>query len=76
MTETERYVGLMSGTSLDGVDAVLVRFGPEGGLALEAARTLPMPGPLRAALERAIGEGRIALAELGRLDAELGALFA
>ena len=45
-----RIVGLMSGTSLDGVDAVLVRIagsGRETQVVEEAFVTLPFPSPLR-----------------------------
>ena len=47
-----RYIGLMSGTSMDGVDAVLVDCpGPEGRpLQVLAHHHLPMPADLRRAL--------------------------
>jgi len=76
VSEAELYVGLMSGTSLDGVDAALVRFGSDGAPAVEAALTLPMPDGLRAALEEAIVSGTVALEALGRIDALLGARYA
>ena len=38
------FIGLMSGTSLDGVDAVLVRFDPE--LKIEFAHTYALPATL------------------------------
>ena len=43
------YIGLMSGTSLDGVDAVLVEFGSGEGpsIALRSHRHLPFPAALR-----------------------------
>ena len=46
------YVGLMSGTSLDGVDAVLAHDAPTPGAPLQAACHvgLPMPEPLRSEL--------------------------
>jgi anhydro-N-acetylmuramic acid kinase len=48
--ETERYVGLMSGTSLDGVDAVLAEIGPTGQPRLLHSHYLPYPDSLRAQL--------------------------
>ena len=46
------YVGLMSGTSLDGVDAVLARDDPAAGVVLQSVGHvgLPMPETLRAEL--------------------------
>ncbi|CAD5374315.1 anhydro-N-acetylmuramic acid kinase [Rubrivivax sp. A210] len=43
-------IGLMSGTSLDGVDAVLAEDGPDGEFRSRGHVHLPMPAPLRAAL--------------------------
>ena len=42
------YLGIMSGTSLDGVDLALVDF--ENGAKLEASRFVSMPEALRADL--------------------------
>jgi anhydro-N-acetylmuramic acid kinase len=50
---SRRIVGLMTGTSADGVDAVLVDiegFGPTMELELLAQKTYPLPGELRADL--------------------------
>jgi anhydro-N-acetylmuramic acid kinase len=69
------YVGLISGTSADAIDAVLVRFGarPE----LVAARALPYPPALRErVLALARADARVALDELGQLDVEVGRAFA
>lgn len=44
------YIGLMSGTSLDGVDGVLVDFGPGEAMAVRAHRHLPFPAALAAEL--------------------------
>jgi anhydro-N-acetylmuramic acid kinase len=48
--EAEAYIGLMSGTSLDGIDAVLVEFSPTGTLKLPGTHYLPYPGELKSRL--------------------------
>ncbi|TXH73291.1 anhydro-N-acetylmuramic acid kinase [Thiobacillus sp.] len=48
--EAEHYVGLMSGTSLDGVDAVLAEIGPAGQARLLHSHYLPYPDALRTRL--------------------------
>ena len=45
--EAEHYVGLMSGTSLDGVDAVLAEIGHTGRIRLLKTHYLPYPDRLR-----------------------------
>jgi len=44
------YIGLMSGTSLDGIDAVLAKLGSEGSTTLMGAVSRPFTPPLRQAL--------------------------
>jgi anhydro-N-acetylmuramic acid kinase len=67
-------IGLMSGTSLDGLDAALVRFGrsqPAVGR-LEAFCTHPWPGDLVDRLRALLAEGTASLADLAALHVELG----
>lgn len=70
------FGGLMSGTSMDGVDGALVHFDDNTRRAiLVATHSVPYAPDLRAALERVL-VAPITLAELARLDAAVGATFA
>jgi anhydro-N-acetylmuramic acid kinase len=70
------YLGLMSGTSVDGIDAVLVDFSatnPE----LVAAKTFGWDPALHRAITSALdAPGQTTLQTLGVLDAQLGEAFA
>jgi anhydro-N-acetylmuramic acid kinase len=44
------YIGMMSGTSLDGIDAVLTELGPDGQTQLLGAASVPFASSLREAL--------------------------
>ena len=69
------FIGLMSGTSLDGVDAVLIRFEPDPKV--EFARTYELPAALvKNLLALSQTDAPIVLDALGRLDVELGQCFA
>ena len=69
------YLGLISGTSADGIDAVLVRFAPR--LEVLAARTFPYPDGLRErVLALARNRAEVTLDEFGSLDVEIGERFA
>ena len=69
------YLGLISGTSADGIDAALVRFEPDCELVF--GRTYPWDTGLRARLI-ALGQGgeTTSLDELGELDTILARSFA
>ncbi|XQA78647.1 anhydro-N-acetylmuramic acid kinase [Xanthomonas sacchari] len=71
------FLGLMSGTSADGIDAALVRFDHDGNPQLQLGRTYAWAPQQRAALI-ALGEGGdiASLDALGQLDAEVAIAFA
>ncbi len=69
------FLGLISGTSADGIDVALASFDPTPRL--HAASTHPYPEDLRRRiLDLAQGDGRIALDDLGALDVEIARSFA
>ncbi len=70
---SELYIGLMSGTSLDGVDVALCRI-DEVNCELIASLEYPLPGELKSEILDAI-EGQAGLAKVGELDHRLGVLF-
>ena len=71
------FLGLMSGTSADGIDAALVQFPEQGGCHFVHGQTYAWDAPTRQALI-ALGQGREpeSLDALGRLDAQVGIAFA
>ncbi|MBE1162955.1 anhydro-N-acetylmuramic acid kinase [Dyella acidiphila] len=70
------YVGLISGTSADGIDAALVRFEQDRPQLVDAL-THPWPDALRAQILRvAQDETRLDLDAYGRLDVAIGQQFA
>ena len=65
------YVGLITGTSIDGIDAALLQVAPDA-VALLHTHAEPLPETLRDGL-RAVAGGRLDAPDtLGALDAELG----
>ena len=70
----KRYIGLMSGTSLDGVDVALCQI-DEVSCHLEATHFVAFPSVLKEAIMRLIYEP-IAIREVGILDHNLALFFA
>nr|VFJ42841.1 MAG: anhydro-N-acetylmuramic acid kinase [Candidatus Kentron sp. DK] len=76
MKESNLFIGVLSGTSMDGVDVGLVEFGASRPV-LVASRMHPMPRKIRERLMAVCTQtGRDTVDELAELDALLGHLFA
>ena len=72
---TELYIGLMSGTSMDGIDAALVEFN-EDQFQLIEHHNHNIPAQLASTLQQlALNESSVNLDTLGEADAELGDIF-
>ena len=70
------YLGLISGTSMDAIDAALVDF-DEAPLRIVATSATPFPPSLKARVAALIdGPGHVALDEVGQVDVEIGKAFA
>lgn len=70
-----RYVGVMSGTSLDGVDVVLAII-DENRVAQLASLSWPIPHTLKEAVLAVCQGQQLTLSQFGQLDTRLGCLFA
>jgi anhydro-N-acetylmuramic acid kinase len=69
------YIGLMSGTSMDGIDAALVRFG-DPGVDIVATHSAPYAETLRFALHRAATTPvDRPIENIGTLDRQVGEYF-
>ncbi|QOI54464.1 anhydro-N-acetylmuramic acid kinase [Rouxiella badensis] len=70
-----RYIGVMSGTSLDGVDVVLAAI-DERMVAQQASYSHPIPPDIKEAVLGMCQGQAVTLSQVGELDARLGRLFA
>ncbi len=71
---SEIYLGVMSGTSLDGIDVVAVSFAPK--LQILAACSYPMPKAIKQLILQLCASGDDEIEKLGHLDIALGRFFA
>jgi len=69
----ERYIGIMSGTSLDGVDVVLCEI-DSSSCTLISSLEYPMPRELKSDILTMIN-GKTTLKQVGQIDHHLGVLF-
>lgn len=67
------FVGVMSGTSCDGVDVVLVDFSQ--GIDVKATQFTAYPDKLKKQLSKVIADEALPISEINQLDAELGHFF-
>ena len=77
-------IGLMSGTSIDGIDGVLLSLNAPGQIPEKAPRQITIeatvhtafPAVVQKQISAVITEPSVAVDELGRLDSRLGDLYA
>ncbi|GAA4886260.1 anhydro-N-acetylmuramic acid kinase [Ferrimonas pelagia] len=69
-------IGLMSGTSMDGIDAVLARFDQRGHPSLVASHSLALPPTLLTELHRLCSPADNEIDRMGRADRAIALCFA
>jgi len=77
--DIRRIIGLMSGTSLDAIDAAMVRIkghGADADIELEHFRSFPFPPKIRGAVRDLFRPDRARVDQICRYDFILGELFA
>ncbi|WP_415890143.1 anhydro-N-acetylmuramic acid kinase [Neptuniibacter sp. SY11_33] len=74
MSQKDLFIGLMSGTSLDGIDAVVVRFTPK--FEMVATHAEEIPATLKNDILTLTQPGDHEIDLMGKVDRSLGELFA
>lgn len=69
-------IGLMSGTSIDGIDGVLLSITSPHRIAIEATIHMAFPAALQKQINALLSEAAVDLDEIGRLHSRLGDLYA
>lgn len=75
MSTADLYIGLISGTSVDGVDCVLVDFGNSNPI-IVSTHFQPSPQHLRDEVLSMCSGGAVSPADFGTLDSKIGEFFA
>lgn len=70
------YIGLMSGTSADGIDAALINLSVGGRPVLMATHAHPLEAAIRGEIQALMRDGLNEIERLGELDIVLGEMFA
>ncbi len=72
--ESEIYIGLMSGTSIDAIDAVAISLAQKHTQII-ASHTHPIPTPIRQSIAELCQAGDNEIIRMGKLDSQLADLF-
>ncbi|RMG32720.1 MAG: anhydro-N-acetylmuramic acid kinase, partial [Gammaproteobacteria bacterium] len=76
MPEKEAFIGLMSGTSMDGIDAVLIQLSDSARPRILATHSHPWPAETLQRLQAAARGVPLKAAALAALDTEVGEILA
>lgn len=70
------YIGLLSGTSIDSIDAAIVKFSETAQIEIIYTHSHPIPSDLKNQTLALSQSGQTTLKEVGELDSKWGSLFA
>ena len=74
MSKKEYFIGLMSGTSIDAIDSVLVSL-DDNSIDVVCTHSEPIPFKVRQSIKELCSPGFNAINKMGALDTQLGRLF-